>query len=39
VRIIEESLWEAPITVELDGARLAVPLGLARTVGVEALDG
>jgi DtxR family Mn-dependent transcriptional regulator len=39
VRIIEESLWEAPITVELDGARLAVPLGLARAVGVEALDG
>lgn len=39
VRILEESVWEAPITVELDGARIAVPLGLARAVGVEALDG
>jgi DtxR family Mn-dependent transcriptional regulator len=39
LRIIEESVWEAPITLELDGARLSVPLGLARVVSVEALDG
>lgn len=39
VRIIQESVWEAPITVELDGEPFTVPLGLARSVGVEVLDG
>lgn len=39
VRIIQESVWEAPITVELDGTAIAVPLGLARVVSVEAAGG
>ncbi|GAC1372853.1 MAG: metal-dependent transcriptional regulator [Actinomycetota bacterium] len=39
LRIIEESVWEAPITVRLEGLHLAVPLGLARAVSVEVLDG
>src|SRR5207302_2094855 len=39
VLVVEESLWEGPIVVSLDGARLSVPLGLARAIrvgGVEA---
>lgn len=39
VRILEESIWESPITIELEGARISVPLGLARVVGVEVVDG
>jgi DtxR family Mn-dependent transcriptional regulator len=36
VLVVEESLWEGPIVVSLDGSRIAVPLGLARAIHVEA---
>jgi DtxR family Mn-dependent transcriptional regulator len=39
VRIVHESVWEAPITVEFDGVEIAIPLGLARAVRVEAAVG
>jgi Fe2+ transport system protein FeoA len=38
VLVVEESVWEGPIVVSLDGARLAVPLGLARAIRVEGVD-
>jgi DtxR family Mn-dependent transcriptional regulator len=39
VSIIQDSVWEAPITVEVDGARVEVPLGLARAVRGKVVDG
>lgn len=39
VRIVRESVWEAPITVEIEGVQIAIPLGLARAVSVEATAG
>src|SRR2546425_2670631 len=38
VHVVEESVWEGPIEVEVNGARIAVPLGLARAIHVEAGD-
>ncbi|HEY2667484.1 MAG TPA: metal-dependent transcriptional regulator [Actinomycetota bacterium] len=38
VRVVEESTWESPVEVEVDRARIAVPLGLARTIHVVADD-
>ena len=38
VRVVEESVWEGPVEVEVNGARIAVPLGLARAIHVEAGD-
>lgn len=39
VRVVEESVWESPIVLDVEGTRVAVPLGLARAVSVEAVDG
>src|SRR5207302_10660595 len=36
VHVVEESVWEGPIEVEINEARIAVPLGLARAIHVEA---
>jgi DtxR family Mn-dependent transcriptional regulator len=35
-RIVQESVWEGPIGVEVGGDSVAVPLGLARAIQVEA---
>jgi Fe2+ transport system protein FeoA len=36
---VETSQWEGPITIEVEGNRMAVPLGLARAISVEVLNG
>ena len=38
VHVVEESVWEGPIEVEVSRARVAVALGLARAIHVEAGD-
>jgi DtxR family Mn-dependent transcriptional regulator len=35
LRLVEESVWEGPILVDLDGEAVSVPLGLARAIFVE----
>ena len=35
VMVVEESVWESPIVVSLDGSQISVPLGLARAIRVE----
>jgi DtxR family Mn-dependent transcriptional regulator len=35
VLVVEESVWESPIVVSLDGSQISVPLGLARAIRVE----
>jgi DtxR family Mn-dependent transcriptional regulator len=35
VLVVEESVWESPIVVSLDGSRISVPLGLARAIRVD----
>jgi Fe2+ transport system protein FeoA len=35
VHVVEASLWEGPIEMEVNGARVVVPLGLARAIEVE----
>lgn len=39
LRVIQASRWEGPLQLACDRERLAVPLGLARAVFVEAQDG
>lgn len=39
VRVIKESVWEAPIEVDREKTSVAVPLGLARAIFVETVDG
>ena len=36
VLVIEESVWESPIVVSLDGSPISVPLGLARAIRIDA---
>jgi hypothetical protein len=35
VLVVEESVWESPIVVSLDGSQISVPLGLARAIRVD----
>ena len=39
LRLARASLWESPVTVEVEGVAIEVPLGLARAVHVEVEDG
>jgi DtxR family transcriptional regulator, Mn-dependent transcriptional regulator len=39
LRIVETSQWEGPVAIEVEGNRMAVPLGLARAISVELLNG
>jgi DtxR family Mn-dependent transcriptional regulator len=36
VLVVEESVWESPIVVSLDGSQISVPLGLARAIRIDA---